>query len=37
MREAVLQLGELNIEQLLSAASYLQMDSIVDACSQVKF
>lgn len=35
MLDAVLQLEEQFIEQLLSAASYLQMDSIMDACSQV--
>ena len=35
MLDAILQLEEQIIEQLLSAASYLQMDSILDACSQV--
>lgn len=37
MLDAILQLEEQMLEQLLSAASYLQMDSIMDACSQVTF
>lgn len=33
--DAVMQVQEKNVEQLLSAASYLQIDSVMDACSEV--